>query len=179
MIEDNIDMMLPEDALNRFQKPDTAVLGLDISNQGQELQRYGFKISDIGFLISSETACEVLKNFLVYPIPKTKQWMHGLVNLRGNLTPVYDMQVLLGLSDKEMIHDNLLIIDKGQESVGVLIDSLPQPCDISDWKEISCTPKLPAALSECVTNAYSTEDVLWLELDHKAFFNSLMDRIAG
>lgn len=177
MNEDNIDMMLPEDALNRFQQPDTALLGLDISDNAHEKQRYGFKISGIGFLISSETPCEVMKNFIVYPIPKMKQWLHGLVNLRGNLIPVYDMSMLLGLSDEPMNHENLLIIDKGTESAGILLDTLPQPFDISEWQEISYTPKLPAGLSECVSNAYSIEDVLWIEFNHKDYFNSLMDRI--
>lgn len=179
MSDDNNNMMLPEDALNRFQKPDTALLGLDISPHDYELPRYGFIVGGIGFLISSEILCEVMKSFKVYPIPNTKQWMHGLVNLRGNLIPVYDLSMLLGMSDEPMNLDNLLIIDRGPESVGILIDCLPQPCDINDWTHLPHVPRLPAGLSECVSDAYSIDDVLWLGFNHKEFFKNAMDRIAA
>jgi len=179
MSDDSKKMMLPEEALNRFQKPDTALLGLDFSTHEDEVPRYGFIISDLGFLISSEILCEVMKNFKVYPIPNTKQWMHGLVNLRGNLIPVYDLSMLLGLSSEPMKHDNLLIIDKGPESVGILIDSLPQPCDIRGWAELSNVPKLPAGLSDCVSDAYSKDDVMWLGFKHKDFFTNMIDSVAS
>lgn len=171
-------MMLPEDALNRFDKPDTAFLGLDISTHDYKQPRYGFKVGGIGFLIPSETLCEVMKNFKVYPIPNTKQWVHGLVNLRGNLIPVYDLSLLLGLSENPMNHDNLLIIDKGSESVGILIENMPQPCEMRGWTALSHIPKLPAGLSECIADAYSIDDVIWLGFNHKEFFNYVMDTVA-
>ena len=178
MSNDNNVMMLPEEALNRFQKPDTALLGLDISSHDYKQPRYGFKICDIGFLISSDVLCEVMKNFTIYPIPKTKPWLRGLVNLRGNLIPVYDLSLMLGLSEEPMRYENLLIIDKGSESAGILIESLPQPCNLSGWTTLSHVPKLPAGLSDCVSGAYSKDDVIWLEFRHKDFFTTMMDSVA-
>lgn len=179
MSNDNNNMMLPEEALNRFQKPDTALSGIDVSPHDYELPRYGFIVGGIGFLISSGILCEVMKNFKVYPIPNTRQWMHGLVNLRGNLIPVYDLSMLLGLSEEPMKQENLLIIDSGPASVGILIDSLPLPCDISDWTQLSHVPKLPAGLSECVSASYSINDLLWLGFNHKEFFKNVMDKVAA
>lgn len=177
MSDNHSNMMLPEEALNRFEKPDTALLGLDISPHNYELPRYGFIVSGIGLLIASDALCEVMKNFKVYPIPNTREWMHGLVNLRGNLVPVYDISMLLGLSDEPMQHDNLLIIDKGSESVGILIDSLPQPCDMSGCARQSQILNLPAELTDYVDEAYSINGVMWLGLDHKGFFKNVMDRV--
>jgi len=179
MSDDSSNMMLPEEALNRFQKPDTALLGLDISSHDYEQPRYGFKVNDIGFLISPEILCEVMKKFTVYPIPNTKHWMHGLVNLRGNLIPVYDLPILLGLSEEPLEHDNLLIIDNGPDSAGILIQSLPQPCDMRGWAELSHVPKLPAGLSECVSDAYTKDDVIWLGFNHKEFFLNAMISVAS
>lgn len=178
MDDDNNVMMTPEEALSRFQKPDTALLGLDIPSHDYEQPRYGFMVGGIGFLISSEVLCEVMKNFKVYPIPNTKQWMHGLLNLRGNLMPVYDLSMLLGLSTEPMTHENLLVIDKGAESVGILIDSLPRQCDLRGFAELKGLPEIPAELSDCVSNAYSKDDVLWLGFKHKEFFTKMIDSIA-
>ena len=56
MSNDNNNMMPPEEALNRFQKPDNALLGLDIASNDFEQNRYGFKVDDIGFF-SAEEIC--------------------------------------------------------------------------------------------------------------------------
>ena len=176
-MSDNNNFMTPEEALNRFQKPDAALLGLDLSQHDYDLPRYGFVVHGIGFMISSEILCEVVKNYTVYPVPNTQTWMQGLVNLRGNLIPVYDLSMLLGFTDGPMNQGNLLVIDKGAESVGILIDNLPKPCDVTSWSAITQIPKLPAGLSDFVTDAYSADDLIWLGFRHKDFFKSVMDSV--
>ena len=171
-------MLSPEEALNRFQKPDTALLGLEGSSHDYIQPRYGFKIDSIGLLISPDALCEVKKNFIVYPVPKTKRWFQGLINLRGNLIPVYDLSIMLGTSDVPTKHENLLIIDKGQDSVGILIDGIPQHCDTNNWVQLSQIPELPSGLSECVDIAYTNNDTFWLEFDHSKFFSAMVDNIA-
>lgn len=178
-MNDSLNMMLPEEALNRFQKPDAALLGLDTTAHEYQQPRYGFMIGAIGFLISSETLCEVMKKFTVYPVPNTKPWMHGLVNLRGNLIPVYDMSMLLGLTKVPAKQESLLVMDKGTNSVGVLIDTLPQTCDLSGRKKLPHVPNLPAGLTQCVTDAYSVDDVLWIGFNHREFFHNIMDSVPG
>jgi twitching motility protein PilI len=169
--------LLPEEALNRFQKPDAALLGLDLSHNDYQLPRYGFIVNGIGFMISSEILSEVVKTYTVYPIPNTRAWMKGLVNLRGNLVPVYDLSMLLGLTDVPVQQGSLLVLDKGQDSVGILIDGLPLPCDISSWSKTMQVPELPAGLSDFVTDAYIADDLIWLGFKHKEFFKSVMKSI--
>lgn len=174
---DKSSLLPPEEALNRFQKPDAALLGLNLSHDDYHLPRYGFIVNGIGFMISSDILCEVVKNNKVYPIPNTRQWMKGLVNLRGNLIPVYDLALLLGLNDKPMQQGSLLVIDKGQNSVGILIDGLPQPCDIANWSKVTQIPKLPAGLTDYISGAYSADDVIWLDFIHNEFFKSVMNSV--
>lgn len=176
-MSDNSKLLPPEEALNRFQKPDAALVGLDLSHNDYQLPRYGFIVNGIGFMISSEILSEVVKHYKVYPIPNTQAWMKGLVNLRGNLIPVYDLSMLLGLSDAPIQQGSLLVLDKGRDSVGILIDGLPQPCDITDWSKTMQIPELPAGLSDFITDAYSADDVIWLGFKHKEFFKSVMKSI--
>ena len=176
-MSDNSNLLPPEEALNRFKKPDAALPGLDLSHNDYQLPRYGFIVNGIGFMISSEILSEVVKNYTVYPIPNTQPWLKGLVNLRGNLIPVYDLSMLLGLSDAPIQQESLLVLDKGQDSVGILIDGLPQPCDITSWTKTMQIPKLPTGLSDFITDAYSADDVIWLGFKHKEFFKSVMNSI--
>ena len=178
MRDDYPDMMTPEQALTRFDKPDISLLGISDSLDEYKQYRYGFRVETFGFLVSPGTSCEVMKNFTVYPIPNTRTWLQGLVNLRGNLIPVYDFSLLLGLSNEPMIHESLLIIDSGQQSAGLLIDGLPLPCDTSRWPALPSSPKLPAVLSESVGQAFSIDEVLWLEFDHRAFLRDATAKVA-
>lgn len=178
MSKDIDSLMLPEDALNKAQKPEAALLGLDVASYENIQSRYGFKVGDIGILINEDTLCEVMKNFHIFPIPNTQAWMKGIVNLRGNLIPAYDLALLLGLSDEPIEYENLLIIDKGHESVGILINNVPRSCDVDSWTKLEHIPELPAELSEHVSDAYLEDGFIWLGFRYKEFFESMVDGIA-
>ncbi len=168
----------PEQALTRFKRPDISVLGLEDSSDKAVQTRFGFKLENIGILISERTLSEVMKSFQVYPIPNTQPWMQGLTNLRGNLIPVYDLALLLGLTTEPMEHNNLLILEKGEDSIGVLIDNLPRSRDISQWHSLMHSPRLPAGLTDYLIEVYAVDEVIWISFDHKGFFESLKPDIA-
>lgn len=171
--------MTPEEALTRFQGPGVSLLDLDIKVDDKEaVKRYGFEIGNLGFLIKEETICEVVKDFKIFPIPNTCSWMRGWINLRGNLIPVYDLALLLGLAQESKYYENLLILDKQSESIGILIDKLPKSVDISNWQIMGHMPNIPIDMTNYVGQTYRTDDRVWLDLDHKTFFESIKDSIA-
>ena len=141
MVDKTNNWLKPEEALKRFKKPENALLNKQGYEFTDKTSRYGFIIENMGFLIAENTLSEVVKNTKIYPIPHTKSWMRGLINLRGNLVPAYDFSLLLGLSKNEAEHDNLLVLGKGIYSAGLLIDKVPRSYDIRGWKkmvEIPC-----------------------------------------
>jgi len=168
----------PEEALTRFERPNISVLDLEDSSKASAQNRYGFNLGNIGLLIPERTPSEVMKAFQVYPIPNTQLWFQGLTNLRGNLIPVYDLALLLGLTDKPMMHVNLLVLEKGADSVGILIEKLPSNHDVSSWHSVEHAPRLPADLTEYVTEVYAVDEVVWICFDHKEFFESVRSQIS-
>lgn len=171
--------MTPEEALTRFQGPGISLLDLDIQTQvDDDVKRYGFEIGDLGFLIKQETICEAVKGFKIFPIPNTRSWMRGWINLRGNLIPVYDLALLLGLTEEPKYYENLLILDKQSESIGILIDKLPKSCDVSHWQKMDHIPQLQVNMTDYIRHAYQADDRIWLDLEHKSFFESIKDLIA-
>ena len=168
----------PEQALTRFIRPDISVFKQESSITSAEDQRFGFMLGNIGVLVPEHTLSEVMRSFRVFPVPNTKNWMRGTTTLRGNLIPVYDLALLLGLSDQPMDCNNLLILDKGQASVGLLIEDLPRSQDISQWHPLMHTPRMPAGLTEFITEVYAVQETIWLGFDHRAFFEFLKIKIA-
>lgn len=173
------DLMLPEDALTRFQGSDVSYLNLDIASSSKKrVRRFGFVIENIGFLIQDNAVCEVVIDFKLFAIPNTSSWMRGWVNIRGNLVPVYDVSELLGFDDEIKRYNKLLIIDKGVDAIGVLIDKLPQSYDVSEWETSSDLNELPGGLNDFASQSYYSNNITWLDFEYKDYFLSLKKDIA-
>lgn len=167
----------PEDALRRFKKPENALLNKPDYGFTEQAPRYGFIIENMGFLIAENTLSEVVKNAEIYPIPHTRDWMRGLINLRGNLVPVYDFSLLLGLSENRTQYENLLVLGKDSHSVGLLIDNIPRSYEIGSWQKLAQAPCHLVGLKDHVVDAYSYDDIMWLDFNHKGYFESIKRQV--
>ncbi len=160
----------PGAALSRFKAPRGMATGIAPVERRRE--RYGFLIGDMHFLIAQGTASEVLDQTAVYPLPNTPPWLMGLINLRGNLVPVFDARPFLDLTENVGQRKRwLLILDRGDKAGGLFIDGPPQAT--TPGQALSRLPPLPEVLRPHVGKAYVRDDVVWLEFDHKNFFQSL------
>lgn len=163
--------LTPSGALNRFKPPRGIMTGIAAPTEWQRT-RYGFRIGDIGLLIGQDTSSELLDRITIYPLPKAPIWLLGLVNLRGNLLPAFDMRPILDLEDsKASDQRHLLILGRGDKAIGIMIDGLPQLADTRHT--ISRLPPLPEALRPHIAKAYMQNNTIWLEFDHGGFFWAL------
>ena len=166
----------PSAALSRFKPPPGITTGIKPAER--QRTRYGFRIGGLGLLIAQGTVSEVLEQVSVYALPNTPIWFMGLVNLRGNLVPVFDVRQFLEIEeDNAQVKRRLLILDQGDKAVGVLIDGLPQ--SVGTGQALSRVPPLPAVLQAHASIAYGYENFVWLEFDYQAFFKALGEHIAG
>lgn len=165
--------LAPSAALNRLLPPEDVLP----QEQGEffdfldEQVRYGFIVGELGFVIGSNTMSEVMDPIPVYPLPNTPPWLLGLINLRGNLVPVFDLRQLLGLRDAPDARQMLLVLGENERSVGVLIDGLPQTPELRH--KLNHPPPVPSLLREHVSGAYVIDGRPWLEFNHHEFFRSI------
>ena len=83
-------------------------------------------IADIGFLIAQNTASEIIEGIEVYPLPNSARCMAGLINLRGNVVPVFDLNVVLNTASAGTKKRLLLVLGEAEHAVGIYIEQLPQ-----------------------------------------------------
>jgi len=170
--------MTPEEALSRFQNEEMSLLDLEYSSKDESEIRYGYSFDGIGFLIAEGVLSEIINDYTVFPMPNCASWMAGLANVRGNLVPVYDFKELFGLDTSADNYKHLLVIDKGADSVAVLINDLPQALNIVDWKPSDHKPDLTNHFTNYITTSFFDNSMIWIDFDHKEFFKSIRQLVS-
>lgn len=118
-----------------------------ISSQGQFLT---FTLAKEIFALEIVKVREVLELTTVSEIPRTPEYMKGVINLRGHAVPVVDMRLKLGMSQIEHTVDTCIIILEvvfGDDAIvmGALVDSVREVFEMSE-NDIEPAPKMGAAI---------------------------------
>jgi len=170
-------MLSPSQALNRPLIRHKYVEGFD--EKEQTIRHLGFSIGNLGLLLAKQAISELSEVLQICPIPFTATWVLGLINLRGNLVPVFDLHKLLQLptEEKEVEKPMLLILDKGPASCAIKIDGLPIHLTFIDRDELTTLPTLPTAIKPYISRGYEKEGKLWFNFEHQGFFKSLATQL--
>ena len=162
--------MLPSAALTQFEPPADLVLA---AAEEKEIGRYGFKIGSLGLLIQVGCGSEVMQIPTIWSLPGSPPWLLGLINLRGNLVPVYELRQALSMGARASdVKPLVLIFDQGDKAAGVVIEDFPTP--LSALCPLPNMPQLPTALNAHVSSGYVKDHTIWLEFNHATFFDELV-----
>ncbi len=145
-----------------------------------EAARYGFAAGGYSLLLEQETPCEVLDADRVSPLPYTPRWLLGLINVRGNLVPVFDLVTLsdshADLQRADISRKYFLIVDRDDRMAGFVIEQLPRVVHVSKAQPVHI-PRLNALLQPHVSDALSVDGTTWLEFHHRNFLQALSDTL--
>jgi chemotaxis signal transduction protein len=133
--------------------------------------RYGFRIGPLGLLVAPDVLTEVLREMPVFALPGAPRWIAGLLNLRGNLVPVFDLHGLFGFADEGSEGRDIVALDRGAATVCTYVDCLPERVAVEN--QMGNIPPLPEQLRDHVAGAFSGNGSMWLEFSHTGFFRSL------
>ena len=81
--------------------------------------RYGFRIGHIGLLMDPDVKSELVNRIPIAAMPNVAPFLLGLMNVRGNLVPVFDLNRLLELGMSDEKGTLVLIVDKGDRALGL------------------------------------------------------------
>ena len=93
-------------------------------NEG-EIQVVMFKLGDEVFGIDVHQVREIIKAKAYAKVPNAPYFIEGVINLRGQITPIVNIKSLLGIQS-ENISDNarIVITEVDSENVGLIVDSV-------------------------------------------------------
>jgi purine-binding chemotaxis protein CheW len=109
-----------------------------------------FKLGEEGFAIGISRIREVLDFTDLTKVPRTPEYMRGVINLRGNVVPVVDLRLQLGMTAVEKTVDTCIVIVEVEIGtdllhVGMLADSVQEVVDI-EQNQIEPAPRLGTRL---------------------------------
>lgn len=90
-----------------------------------------FKILDEQFAVETEKIKSINDMMEVTAVPKAASYIKGLINLRGNVSSLLDVNLLLGL-EKSKEQSSIIILNLQEESVGISVDEVSEVLDIEE-----------------------------------------------
>jgi twitching motility protein PilI len=168
--------LIPSQALNRplYRQADD---NTEILKEKEVLtRRLGFNVGNLGLLIAQKATCELTELLDICAIPFTASWLLGLINLRGNLIPIFDLHRLLQFEPVEA--KKLLILGQGNAAGGIIIDNLPIHINFTETDKLTHLPPLPPIIKPYSSSGFEKEGQLWFNFDHQGFFESIAAKIA-
>lgn len=110
-----------------------------------------FKLQDEVFGLAIGKVREVLDFTTITKVPRTPDYMRGVINLRGSVVPVVDLHLKFGLEQTEKTVNTCIIIveidmDGEITVVGALADSVQEVVDLEP-EQIEPAPKIGTKLN--------------------------------
>ncbi|WP_291322214.1 chemotaxis protein CheW [Desulfonatronospira sp.] len=134
------------------------------------------------FGLSIDSVREVLEYTTITRVPRTADYMRGVINLRGRPVPVVDLRRKFGLDEGEQTVDTCIIIVEvsyeGESSImGALVDGVQEVLDIPQ-SQIEDPPKLGNTIDmKFIRGLGRLEETFVIILDVQAIFS--MEELAS
>ena len=138
----------------------------------------GFEVANIKFLVPHAQVSEISEMPSIFRLPNTGRWLLGLVNLHGNLVPLFDLASLVGGICDIKLKTMLLVLGRGDAIAAIVVNGIPNRKRFGALNRTPL-PAFPETIREYISNAYAEADQVWLELDHVRFFETMARRISS
>lgn len=140
-----------------------------------------FYLSEESFGIEVVRTREILNLSPITQVPQTPEYMLGVINLRGQVVPVIDMRLKLGLNVNEHTQNTCIIVvevatEEGTVVVGLLADAVNEVLDLHE-DQVEPAPRLGTKINTAfIQGMGQVDDQLLILLDIDKIFND--DEIA-
>jgi chemotaxis protein CheZ len=99
------------------------------------MQQYiGFKLNDNEFTIPILKVKEIINTPAITQLPKSPEFMKGIINLRGKIIPIVDLKELVNMRgaapEGQVEGGKIIVVTKGRNLFGVLVDSITSVINI-------------------------------------------------
>ena len=92
-----------------------------------------FLLADEEYGVDVKLVQEIIRVSAITPVPRAPEYIRGVINLRGNIFPVFDMQMKVGMNHRDLTDEaRIVVISWNEIQFGILVDSVREVCTIYD-----------------------------------------------
>ncbi|NME82806.1 chemotaxis protein CheW [Clostridium sp. SM-530-WT-3G] len=90
-----------------------------------------FKLGDEHFAVETDRVQGINDIMSITRVPKAPKYIKGLINLRGSIKSLVDLNLLLNVSQGNE-QNNIIILTVEDEEIGILVDEVEEVLDIEE-----------------------------------------------
>lgn len=137
------------------------------------IHRRGFSIGDLKLLVKMDAASEVVEMPKLFRLPGAPAGVKGLANRYGRVVPVVDLPSIFGFQHERAAAEWLLVCGRGEDAVGIIIDSLPERKKFTQDDEVSLS-QVAHPITVYARAAYLEWQDTWIDIDTEALFTGVL-----
>lgn len=99
---------------------------------GYIMQVVVFRLGDEQFAVETSKVQSINDIMEVTRVPKSPDYIKGLINLRGNVISLLDINLLLDVKKSEQDQENMIILEMDDELVGITVDQVDEVLDVEE-----------------------------------------------
>lgn len=90
-----------------------------------------FKLGEEHFAVDTERVQGINDMMVVTKVPKAPSYIKGLINLRGSIKSLVDINLLLNLKS-DNVQENIIILKVQDEEIGISVDEVEEVLDVEE-----------------------------------------------
>ncbi|NPA36457.1 MAG: chemotaxis protein CheW [Chlorobi bacterium] len=95
-----------------------------------------FFISEEIFAFDTDTVRNILEPGKITPVPNTKEYFMGVINLHGNIIPVVDLRKIMGIENAQINKDTVIIVvsndGRAESLIGFIVDGVKEVISLNE-----------------------------------------------
>ncbi|OFX23778.1 MAG: chemotaxis protein CheW [Bacteroidetes bacterium GWA2_31_9b] len=150
---------------------------MNIDSLSQINSYLSFKLGDDEFAAHVSKVLNILEMINITPVPRSPEYMKGVVNLRGTVLPIIDTRIKFGMTPTEYTQNTCIVVmdilmDNDTIQLGALVDSVVSVIEIEN-EQIQPPPSLGSKYkSEFILGVAKIEEHFIMILDMDKVFSS-------
>ncbi len=136
------------------------------TQKDDDLQIVTFRVGEEEFSVSILKVQEIIRMSEITKVPRSPEFVEGVINLRGKVIPVIDLRKRFGLPTAERTSDTrTIVVDCEGKVVGLIVDSVTEVLRLSQ-STVEPPPDIVGGVdSEYISGVGKLEDRLVILLD--------------
>jgi purine-binding chemotaxis protein CheW len=130
------------------------------------VQLVGFRLAEEEYAVEITKVQEIILPGEITRVPRTPDYIKGLINLRSEVIPVVDLRCRFGLPAQEATEETrIMVINVHGKTLGMIVDAVSEVLRVPQDQVVSPPPAVMASDREYLAGLVQLDDRLLILVD--------------